>query len=132
MRAYQKNQTIQTSLERRGIKANLDQCETLRRASMTLHRWCEQECGDVNDYTSWAIERDESTGRPYMAYYPHSGKPYRRPIPDRERGALNRVSRVCKEIGAHFYYQTDPRGCAIYVSDKPINDRDYTSGVGID
>lgn len=28
----------------------------LRRIAMTLHRWHELECGDSNDYGSWAIE----------------------------------------------------------------------------
>jgi hypothetical protein len=37
-----------------------DDAYRLRRISMTLQRWFELECGDGNDYGSWAIERDES------------------------------------------------------------------------
>lgn len=65
---------------------------TLRRAEMTLHRWAELECGDGNDYASWAIERDDDTGKPYMARYPHNGPASRTAIADRETGALRRVA----------------------------------------
>ena len=58
MNAYQKNAELQRRLERRGIIATIEQAATLRRAEMTLHRWAELECGDGNDYASWAIERD--------------------------------------------------------------------------
>ena len=132
MSAYLKNAELQRRLERRGIIATIEQAATLRRAEMTLHRWAELECGDGSDYASWAIERDETTGRPYFVRYPHNG-PSRRevwsPIPDREKGALRRVAAVCKEIGAHYYHQTDPRGCALYVSAEPLTDGDYTRGV---
>lgn len=119
------------SLNARGIAASFEQAETLRRAQMTLHRWAELECGDGNNYASWAIERDETTGKPYMGHYPHSGPSSRRPIADREAGALKRVARVCKELGAHYYHQTDPRGCALYVSKEPLTDSDYNRGVAI-
>jgi len=46
-------------------------------------------------------------------------------VPDREKGALKRV----QATGLHFYHQTDPRGAALYVSNQPLNDQNYTSGV---
>jgi hypothetical protein len=91
--------------------------ETLRRAEMTLHRWHELECGDGNDYgTSWSIERDETTGKPYMVTHYRDGKTSRRSYPDKEKGALRRISEVLKrKDGLSFYQQGDPRGCALYI-----------------
>ena len=129
MSAYLKNAELQRRLERRGIIATIEQAATLRRAEMTLHRWAELECGDGNDYASWAIERDETTGKPYFARYPHNGKPSRTAIPDREKGALRRVASLCQSLGIHFFHQGDPRGCALYVSAEPLTDGDYTRGV---
>lgn len=110
---------------------NTPDMEALVRASRTLHRWSELECGDGNDYASWAIERDEQTGKPYFVTYPHQGKSHRRPIADRERGALKRIAAVCASHGMNWYYQTDCRGLALYVSPEPLNDSNYNRGVAI-
>ena len=114
--------------QRTGIDIGTEDAAALRRAEKTLHRWDELECGNGNDYASWCIERDETTGKPYMYTSPHTGEPRREPIPDREAGALRRVAAVCKRHGLYFYHQGDPRGCALYVSDKPINGGNYTNG----
>lgn len=111
------------------VSLSFDDANTLRRAQMTLHRWAEQECGDGNDYQSWSIERDETTGKPFMHTYPHKGESRRYPIADREAGALRRVAEVCKRNGLHYYHQGDPRGCALYVSNQPLPDHNYTHGV---
>ena len=42
------------------------EAESLRRISMTLHRWHELACGDSNKYCSWSIERDPDTEKPWM------------------------------------------------------------------
>lgn len=104
---------------------------TLVRASRTLSRWGELECGNGNDYASWAIERDEVTGKPFLVTHPNKGKSYRRPVPDREAGALRRIAEICKTSGLHFFHQTDPRGTALYVSNEPLADSAYTQGVAI-
>lgn len=107
----------------------IEHARTLRRAQLTLHRWAELECGTDTGH----IEREggEDTGRPI--FYPagrHVGgrwidpKPYA--VPDRERGALARVAAVCKASGLHFYHQTDPRGCALYVSAEPLTAENYS------
>lgn len=114
-------------LNARGIKADFEAAHTLRRAQITLHRWHELECGDSNDYKSWSIERDEQSGKPYMCIYPHQGKSTRYRISDKEAGAIRRVKETCERIGAHFYVQTDPRGCALYVSAEPMDDSNYSS-----
>lgn len=116
-------------LNRNGIAADFDDANTLRRAQIALHRWAELECGDGNDYTSWSIERDEETNLPYRCVYPHTGEMRRYRIADKEAGALRRVTAICKRLNAHFYHQTDPRGCALYVSAAPIKDNDYTRGI---
>ena len=96
-----------------------EHANTVRRISMTLQRWGELECGDGNDYASWAIERDEQTGKPYMVRYPHNGKSYRTPVADREKGALKRLQAIMSHYPNYVaYHQTDPRGCAVYVVRK--------------
>ena len=113
----------------RDIFLSFDDANALRRAQLTLHRWAELECGDGNNYASWSIERDETTGLPFMCNYPHTGQVRSHRIPDREKGALARVVAVCKANGLHFYHQTDPRGCSLYVAREPLPDHNYTGGV---
>lgn len=120
---------LQRRLNAAGIAADFDAAETLRRAQLTLHRWGELECGDGDNYKSWAIERDEATGKPYMVVYPHDGKPRRYRVADREAWALRRIAAVCKAAGVHYFHQTDPRGCALYVAAEPLTESDYTRGV---
>lgn len=114
--ATDKNVAVAERIRRHGIRISEQQAETLRRAELTLQRWSEQECGDGNDFCSWAIERHEITGEPYRCTYYHDGKTRKERIPDRERGALERVRKVCRDLGLVFYHQTDPRGCALYVA----------------
>jgi len=129
MTARNATYALMQKLSTRGISASFDDANTLRRAQLTLHHWAELECGDSNDYASWSIERDEHTDLPYLYTHPHKGEFRKCRIADREAGALKRVAEVCKRIGAHFYHQTDPRGCALYVSNEPLPDHDYTRGV---
>lgn len=101
----------------------------LRRIEMTLSRWSEMECGDESGR---AIERDETTGKPYITYdIGQNGKRGRYAIADREAGALKRLkaivdarnARATPVFGAELetafkvyaYHQTDPRGCALYL-----------------
>ena len=120
-----------------------EEAEALRRISMTLHRWHELECGDSNDYKSWAIERDEKTGAPYMVEHMHvNARPggslysnhgtYRTRIPDRETGAKKRLASIIGQRNGRpgikegrlnaapngklsAYIQGDPRGAALYI-----------------
>lgn len=110
---------------------NIDKADAyaLAKAERTLHRWCELESGDGNAVASWAIERDETTGKPYRCIYRHDGSMRRYPTPDRERGALRTVAEVCRRNGLHFYHQGDPRGCALYVSAQPLTDTACSDGV---
>ena len=129
MNAQQKNRELRRRFECRNINLDLSDCNLLRRAELTLQKWGEGECGDGNDYCSWSIERDEQTGKPYMVYYPHSGPSRRYAIPDREKGALKRIATLCKAKGLHYYHQTDPRGCSLYVDKEPIPENNYTRAV---
>lgn len=129
MTAHLKTTDLLHRLHMAGIDANYEQAETLRRAELTLQRWAEKECGDENDYSSWAIERDETTGKPFMCIYPHKGNSRKYAIPDREAGALRRVKRICADLAIHFFHQTDPRGCALYVSKEPLPDNAYHRGI---
>jgi hypothetical protein len=101
-------------LYRKGI--SYQDAHALRRISMTLHRWFELECGDGNDYSSWSIERDEHTNKPYTVVYPNQGKAYRRPIADRETGAYKRLALIMEKYPALIHYvQTDCRGASLYI-----------------
>ena len=102
----------------------------LRRASRALQRWSELECGDSDAYASRVIERDEATGRPYLMVSPHRGTAYRVPTRDAEASALRAVRAVCERRGLRYYHQTDPRGCALYVSVEPLTAATYY-GAGV-
>jgi hypothetical protein len=138
--AEYKTRDLMHALKAHGIEASYRDAETLRRAERTLHHWAEGECGDPD--MGNAIERNEETGLPYRVhhFHPTSAHPAyilehivleitKTLIPDRERGALKRIQAVCKRLGAHYYHQGDPRGCALYVSAEPLTDSAYTRGV---
>lgn len=105
-------------LERAGIKR--EDAYALRRIAMTLHRWHELECGDGYGY----IERDEKTGKPRYynnrASYLAADDPRAwRVIPDREKGAHNRLKAIMANYPEFVpYIQGDPRGAALYIIPK--------------
>jgi hypothetical protein len=102
-----------TELINAGIER--DDAWDMRRIAMTLHRWNEMECGDGNDFASWAIERGDD-GKPRMCTYPHEGRKTSRIIPDREAGALKRLAKIMSHYpGWSAYHQTDCRGASLYV-----------------
>lgn len=121
-----------------------DHACTLRRISMTLHRWYELECGDGNDYASWTIARGhkangafeyDDAGKPFVEYHSHTGNKARyTATPDRERGALKRLGKIMADYPAHsFYVQTDPRGCSLYISQagEALTDSNYNRGIAV-
>jgi hypothetical protein len=107
-RAHQHN-----TLQQLGFTA--EQVNSLRRISVTLHRWHEFECGT----DSGSIERDETTGKPFIRT--PRGKLY--PVADREAGALKRLALIIQDRNLQHplngfletYIQTDPRGAALYI-----------------
>jgi hypothetical protein len=107
---------------------------SLRRISMTLHRWHELECGTDRG----CIERDETTGKPYLTYERMSGTRGRSLINDMERGALKRLKAIMARYPTlSWYVQTDPRGAALYIlrpGDVPAGaslDSCYSNGVAV-
>lgn len=124
MSARSETYDLMARLSRGSINASFEQANTLRRAQLTLRRWAELECGTDGG----CIERDETTGKVYW-HNSYSGR--LSPMAGRETPALARVAAVCKELGAHFYHQTDPRGCALHVSLEPLSDQTYNRGVAI-
>ncbi|SRR6266852_9782539 len=120
-----------------------DDAIILRRISMTLHRWHELECGDSNDYGSWAIVRGHKAkdgfthnddGQPFLEHhhYQHGrGKDYvtHSALPDRERGARKRLASVMARYpGFMAYIQGDPRGASLYI----LRPGDVPEGASID
>lgn len=135
MKAYHKDYALRVRLLHAGADVHTEDCRTLRRAELTLQRWAERECGDGSN---WHLERDEDTGKPYNVY--NGPEKWRgpgfaafaiapQPTADLEAGALRRVAAVCERNGLHYYHQTDPRGCALYVSTEPLTPSNYSSGV---
>lgn len=119
------------------------EAEQLRRISMTLQRWFAQECGNGNEWGSWAIVRGRTVnghdfehdddGQPFMEHhhYRHGkGKDsvsYTK-LADRETGARRRLAGILNTRNARVnpatredkevlqsYVQTDPRGAALYI-----------------
>lgn len=119
-----------------------EEAQSLRRIEMTLQRWAERECGDGSN---WAIERDETTGKPFNVYHgplsasrPEIGKQRRYAIADREAGALKRVERIMARHPDYVaYHQTDCRGCMLYIvakadlKDGAKLEQVYTRGVAV-
>lgn len=131
MKAHEKIQALRNKARAFGIELDLEGAYKLRLAELRLHRWAELECGDGDNFKSWAIERDESTGKPFMCTYMNSGKTYKRSIPDREAGALRTIKKICDERGLYYFHQTDPRGCALFISKTPLTDSDYSRGCAV-
>lgn len=121
---------IMVRLSRYGV--SLDDAEKLRRIAMTLARWHEMECGDGNEYVSWAIERDDNgDGPPYLVRHMHTGTfaTFRTKIADREKGALKRLSAVMVRYPDLLpYVQGDPRGAALHI----LRRTDLPEGAEID
>ena len=110
-----------------------EESDSLRRISNTLQRWYGLECGTDRG----AIERDDSTGRPYFVFSDRgfissSGNgPCRIPVADRETGALRRLAKIMRDVNGRrtekpsfvenlrddltTYIQSDPRGAALYI-----------------
>lgn len=99
----------------RSLGFDRDECEQLRRISMTLHSWHERECGTGDG----CIERDDTTGK---AFWLNSNTMKRYPIADRETGAQKRLLGIINARAARVgtcdvnaYIQTDPRGAPLYI-----------------
>ncbi len=116
-------------LERSGISR--EDAFSLRRISMTLHRWHEMECGIDNG----CIERDDETGK---AYWLNSNTMRRYPVADREQGALKRLAVIMARYpDKSAYVQGDPRGASLYIlnpGDVPEGkdgNSYYSRGIGV-
>jgi hypothetical protein len=124
-------------LSKLGFEAS--EISALRRIARALHRWCELECGSSDNLSSWMIERDDETEKPFFVRHYHSGHPQyiRTPIQDKEASSLKRLEAI---MDAHprltYYYQTDPRGASLYILTKTELDGKqissvYTRGVAV-
>lgn len=122
-REREQREWMQAAVERLGFTAA--EFHTLRRISMTLHRWHEHECnGNIQR------EGGDGEGKPrWFSNYSleHDTKPKGHRIPDRERGAMKRLEGIIKARNTRWqghpgspgvvipYVQGDPRGAALYL-----------------
>lgn len=120
------------------LGVTLDDAQSLRRIAMTLVRWFELECGDSDNYKSWAIERNPDD-KPFMVVHSHHGEPktYSYRLSDREAGARKRLAAImAKYPDLTYYVQTDPRGHSLFILTKAqVNGSDieqvYSRGVAL-
>lgn len=122
MNKYDRENRHRTYNALQSLGFTFDECEKLRRISMTLRRWHELECGNGDDHSDWAIERDDNgDGLPYLVthIHPRKGAPARTiktRIADRETGAKKRLAQILEsKPGFSAYIQGDPRGAALYI-----------------
>ena len=94
----------------RSLGIPYEDADKLRRISLTLRRWFEQECGTNNG----CIERDDNgSGKPYWLSA-YSGSRF--PVADREKGARRRLAAImAKYPTLTAYVQGDPRGSSLYI-----------------
>ena len=78
-----------------------DDARQALRDAQVLHTWAVHECNGT-------IQRDESDGRCYW-YSDRTGERIGR-TPDRESGAVRRLTELAKLHGLTFVHQGDPRG----------------------
>ena len=126
LRQHTQQQTLQT------LGFTVTEAQALRRISMTLSRWAENECEGL-------IERDENrNNRPFWSH-PGTGRHFVAPVADREAGAMRRLKTIVSmrnqraitnlvepatlqgcldqvlDISLTYYVQGDPRGAALYI-----------------
>jgi hypothetical protein len=115
---------------------SFDDAASLRRISMTLHRWHELECGTEDG----AIEREgeDGTGRPRWRHAMAAPNSRGVLVPDREAGALKRLRAIMARYPTlGFYVQGDPRGASLYIlrpGDIPADqspDAYYSRGIAV-
>lgn len=98
MSAQREVNALRDKLERSGLTGiSFDDVNYLRKCQRTLHRSATE-----------------------------GGAPNKVKARNRSR-ALSRIAEVCKRNGLHFYHQTEPRGCALYVAREPLTDQNYSS-----
>lgn len=114
-REYQKRAHTYAALQALGF--TYDECEAMRRISMTLRRWHEAECnGD--------IQRDDATGQCFRQYGGGAGPFLTVKTADKETAARKRLHAIVKRVNVQragkvgklaSYIQGDPRGAALYI-----------------
>lgn len=126
-------QLMTAKLANIGVSLSASEIKQLRLISRQLHNWSEAQCGLSYADGNWCVERDEVSGLTYKVISPHKGNRTRLPIADGEKKAINRLKKITEQQQPlHFYYQPDPRGCALYISNQPLNEMNYDSdGIAI-
>jgi hypothetical protein len=106
------------------------QANRLRQQASRLHRWYEACCNGVE-------ERDDGTAWRYLADYSNYSSGIHRSlerwirVPNRGKNTEARIKYLCNQLELFYYFQRDPRGAPLYVSDKPLTETTYTSGVAV-
>ena len=103
---------LQRKFKARGIELDVVQCDVLRRASNTLQRCALREC---NEGASAANNEAEQ-------------RAFRRALEVCQNHRVRTLGGTVS-VPLHAYYQTDPRGPALWVAPFPLNDSNYVDGV---
>lgn len=108
-----------------------DDVTTLRRYASRLSRWDELQCGASDGH----VEYNEQLGywERYSAGEVVNGEyvKTKKRTPNVGEGAYRAITEVCKRYDIHWYHQSDPRGCAVYISDEPISDDTYSTALAV-
>ena len=100
------NQDRQITCERLGITVN--QYNWFRRKGQILHTIYENDC---NGHWNERLQKEDTIARD---------------TDEREEQVTNdAIASRCKELGLHYFLQTDPRGATIYLSHEPIEHNNY-------
>lgn len=97
--------------------------DKIRRDAITLRRLYECECNGCT--------RDKFSSETW-AQYDKNREAQMAWVEKRVETVRSRIERNCEALGLYYYHQTDPRGCALYISNNPISDNCYsTSAIAV-
>jgi hypothetical protein len=96
---------------------------SLKRHAITLHRLYEAECnGCTRDRLPWESYAQYDAARELQMEW----------VEKRIKAMQKLLRKHATSLGLHIYFQTDPRGCPVYVSNCPMSDQNYhTNGVAV-
>lgn len=49
----------------------------------------------------------------------------------KEARLIEKGKELATRIGLKFYHQSDPRGCSVYLINKTMDEKNYSSGIGV-
>ena len=79
--------------------------------SRQLHNISERKCNGYAD-TDWGRKQEQRDER-------------------KKSNLINKAISLALEVDLYIYYQTDPRGCSLYLIDNKMDSTNYNNGIAI-